>query len=113
MSAGLKAISWIEVYAINGYWESYEPACGNANTNQLSQRILRRGRIAENAHFPKERNDPPIPSPFGHTRCQRWDGVNPVVQFIFRPKIFLLLNLVLNGTVTTNVVRIGRQERTQ
>ncbi len=47
------------------------------------------GRLTENADNPLERNDPLIPSPFGHLRCQRGDGVNPVAQFAFLSKNLL------------------------
>jgi len=88
LSAGLKAISWIEKFAVNGYWELYEPAGGNANPSNGTE-DFEEGRITENADNPLERNDPLIPSPFGHLRCQRGDGVNPVAQFAFLSKNLL------------------------
>jgi len=61
LSAGLKAISWIEKFAVNGYWELYEPAGGNANPSTGTE-DFEEGRITENASNPLERDDPRIPS---------------------------------------------------
>jgi hypothetical protein len=61
ISAGLKAINLIEKFAVNGYWELYEAAGGNANPSAGTE-DFEGGRIIENASNPLERDDPPFPS---------------------------------------------------